>query len=98
MTSDHEVTSTPSMTRRTWLASGGAMLAAACAGGSATTLAGSSSPLRAPSSPIDLDELPRWMRLANVPGLSVAVVERDRVTTRGFGVTRADGADAVNGD
>ncbi|MDQ3950437.1 MAG: beta-lactamase family protein, partial [Gemmatimonadota bacterium] len=49
-------------------------------------------------STLHLDDLPRWMRLASVPGVSIAIVGRDRVTTRGFGVTRAGGADAVNAD
>ena len=38
------------------------------------------------------------MRLAAVPGVAVAIVERGGVTTRGFGVTRAGGSDAVDAD
>jgi CubicO group peptidase (beta-lactamase class C family) len=38
------------------------------------------------------------MRLASVPGVSLAIVERDRIDARGFGVTRAGGTDAVNAD
>jgi CubicO group peptidase (beta-lactamase class C family) len=38
------------------------------------------------------------MRLASVPGVSLAIVERDRVTARGIGVTRAGGSDAVDAD
>jgi CubicO group peptidase (beta-lactamase class C family) len=38
------------------------------------------------------------MRLASVPGVSIAIMERDRVTARGFGVTRAGGSEAVDAD
>ena len=38
------------------------------------------------------------MRLASVPGVSVAIVDRERTTTQGFGVTRTGGTDAVNAD
>jgi CubicO group peptidase (beta-lactamase class C family) len=81
------------MTRRTWLATSGTMLLTACAAGRAPELQGSSSPLPPPLSP-----LPFWMRLASVPGVSVAIIERDKVSARGFGITRAAGTDVVNAD
>ncbi|MDQ3998111.1 MAG: beta-lactamase family protein, partial [Gemmatimonadota bacterium] len=85
------------MTRRTWLATGSAMLATACAAGRASGLQSSSSSLQPPASSLDND-LPRWMRLASVPGVSLAIIERDRVTARGFGVTRAGGTQLVDAD
>jgi CubicO group peptidase (beta-lactamase class C family) len=91
--SEHDTDARPTMTRRTWLATGSTMLVAACATGRAPTLQGSSSPLAQPLSP-----LPFWMRLASVPGVSVATIERDTVTARGFGVTRAGGTNVVNAD
>jgi CubicO group peptidase (beta-lactamase class C family) len=96
--SEHDSGARPGMTRRTWLATSGAMLAAACGTGRTAELQGSSPALRPPSSALDLDDLPRWMRLASVPGVSIAVVDRDRLTARGFGVTRAGGAESVNTD
>ncbi|MDQ3950386.1 MAG: beta-lactamase family protein, partial [Gemmatimonadota bacterium] len=86
------------MTRRTWLATGSAMCLTACTTGRAPELRGSSSTLRPSPSTLDLDDLPRWMRLASVPGVAVAVIDRERVSARGFGITRAGGADAVNAD
>ena len=40
-------------------------------------------------------DLPGWMAEASVPGLSIAVVGRDSIWTRGYGVTHADGGDSV---
>jgi CubicO group peptidase (beta-lactamase class C family) len=93
---EHATRTADGMTRRTWLATGSAMLATACAAGRAPGLQSSSS-LHPPSSILDND-LPRWMRLASVPGVSLAIVERDRVTARGFGVTRAGGTQLVDAD
>src|ERR671914_2880202 len=73
---EHATRTADGMTRRTWLATGSAMLATACAAGRAPGLQSSSS-LHPPSSILDND-LPRWMRLASVPGVSLAIVGRDR--------------------
>jgi CubicO group peptidase (beta-lactamase class C family) len=94
---EHDTDARPAMTRRTWLAASGAMLLTACTSGRAGELQGGSSTLRPPSSGFDAD-LPRWMRLASVPGVSLGIVEHDKVTARGFGVTRAGGTDVVNAD
>ena len=84
------------ISRRSWLATSGAAVLAACAATPARAferIPAARSPLSAP-----LDDLPRWMRIASVPGVSVAIIDRDRTTTQGFGVTRASGSDAVNAD
>jgi CubicO group peptidase (beta-lactamase class C family) len=94
---EHDTDARPAMTRRTWLTASGAMLLTACTSGRAAELQGGSSTFRAPSSGFDAD-LPRWMRLASVPGVSLGIVEHDKVTARGFGVTRAGGTDVVNAD
>ena len=90
---EHDTATADAVTRRTWLATSGTMLLAACAVSQPPAPRGSSSPLPTPLSP-----LPFWMRLASVPGVSIAIVERHEVTARGFGVTRAGGTDVVNAD
>jgi CubicO group peptidase (beta-lactamase class C family) len=94
---EHDTPAGETMTRRTWLATSGATLLTACATAQAPALQGSSSVLSPRSSTFDTD-LPRWMRLASVPGVSVAIIDRERVTARGFGVTRAGGTGAVDAD
>ncbi len=94
--SDDTTSTNKGMTRRAWLATSAGAALTACVATPARAFEGISAsrfPLPAP-----LDALPRWMRLASVPGVSVAVLDRDRTTTQGFGVTRAGGADAVNAD
>lgn len=90
------------MTRRSWLATSGAMLVTACAASQAPELHGHSATTRPEGTrppPATLDnDLPRWMRLASVPGVSLAIIGRDKVTARGFGLTRAGGTDVVNAD
>jgi CubicO group peptidase (beta-lactamase class C family) len=90
---EHDAPTRDGMTRRTWLATGSAMLLTACATRRVAEPRRSSSTLHPLSSTLD-----RWMRLASVPGVSVAVLERDRVTAHGLGVTRAGGTEVVNGD
>ena len=84
------------MSRRTWLAGSGAAVLTACAATPARAFEAMVARRSGQHAP--LDELPRWMRIASVPGVSVAIIDRDRTTTLGFGVTRAGGADAVNAD
>ena len=93
---DQTVRDDSRLTRRDWLAASGAALLGGCVASQAATPQGSSAARR--TAPSALDELPRWMRIASVPGVSVAIVDRDRTTTQGFGVTRAGGTDAVNAD
>jgi CubicO group peptidase (beta-lactamase class C family) len=92
---DHETDTDEGMTRRSWLATSGAMVLTACAG-RATQLRGQ--PALPSRQSAALDDLPRWMRLASVPGVSLAIIGRATATARGFGVTRAGGADSVNAD
>jgi CubicO group peptidase (beta-lactamase class C family) len=94
--SEHDTDARPVMTRRTWIANSSAMLLAACATAPAPELPSRSASRLPPSA--SLEDLPRWMRLASVPGVAVAILERDRATTRGFGVTRAGGTESVNAD
>jgi CubicO group peptidase (beta-lactamase class C family) len=94
--SDDTVRDDSRMTRRSWLAASGTAFLGACTASQASVLQGGSAAGRSSSSA--LDDLPRWMRIASVPGVSVAIVDRDRTTTHGFGVTRAGGTDAVNAD
>jgi CubicO group peptidase (beta-lactamase class C family) len=84
------------ISRRSWLAASGALVAGACAGGPG----GAGSPRAAGTRTLDevAAELPRLMRLASVPGVSLAVVGRGGTEARGFGVRRAGGEDAVTGD
>jgi CubicO group peptidase (beta-lactamase class C family) len=86
------------MTRRTWLAASGAVVLTACGASQAPVLRGSSSTLHTPTPSLDLDDLPTWMRLASVPGVSLAAIGRATVTARGFGVARAGGTEVVNAD
>jgi CubicO group peptidase (beta-lactamase class C family) len=83
----------PPMTRRSWLTASGAMLLTACTTNRATERQGRPSAVRPP-----LSELALWMRLASVPGVSVAIIEPGEVTARGFGITRAGGTESVNAD
>jgi CubicO group peptidase (beta-lactamase class C family) len=73
------------------------MLVTACATGTSSGLQGRPAVNHPRAGTLDGD-LPRWMRLANVPGVSLAIVERGGTTARGFGVTRAGGTEAVNAD
>jgi CubicO group peptidase (beta-lactamase class C family) len=93
--SDQRTGAENGMTRRAWLATSGAAALSACAA-TASSLQGTPSTLN--PQPSTLAGLSRWMRIASVPGVSIAIVDRGRTTTHGFGVTRAGGNDAVNGD
>lgn len=44
------------------------------------------------------EELARLLRLARVPSISIAMADRDRVTTRALGRTRADGSETATAD
>jgi CubicO group peptidase (beta-lactamase class C family) len=94
------------MSRRTLLASGGAALLTACASRSAVVTQGTQNAVVSPDAAgasgsrnvnVD-DDLPRMLGIAGVPGVSIAIIEGDRATARGVGVTRAGGSDAVNAD
>src|SRR5215207_4292210 len=86
--------------RREWIAASGAMMMAACASGAvpdgsrpAATTAGSSGS-GAASADRDIAEL---MRLASVPGMSIAAVRGADLTVEGFGVRRAGATDGASG-
>lgn len=67
---------------------------------SLAVLPGSVRPPRArdnPGDPSD-DQIARWLRLANVPSMSLVRVDRDRVSTRAVGVLRKGEPGAVNAD
>jgi CubicO group peptidase (beta-lactamase class C family) len=86
------------VSRRAWLAQSGALALSACATSGGATLAGNAS--AGSSSSLDdlATEIPRLMRLASVPGLSMAVVRSGAVTSRGFGVRRAGAEGEVTAD
>ena len=88
------------VSRRAWLAQTGAVALTACATGGGATLAGSASTNVARTTSLDDlgTEVPRLLRLAAVPGLSVAVVRSGEVTSRGFGVRRAGSDGPVTAD
>lgn len=81
------------MTRRTWLGTSGALL-----------LGASLDPRSATAQTVDArggsqtDDVVRWMRLASVPGLAMAVVADGAVDARGYGVRRAGTEDVVMED
>ncbi len=50
-----------------------------------------------PAEPSD-DEIARWLRLANVPSMSLVQVDRDRTSTRAVGVLRKGESATVNAD
>lgn len=87
------------LSRRALLASGGVMLLTSCtrrASAIATTPQGGTNEARDVTGAADaLGDLPKWMRLASVPGVAVVVIRNGSATVRGFGVTRAAGTDAV---
>lgn len=84
------------MSRRSWLATTGGSLLAACTGPASTTIARAAP--KAPGQGVVPDDLPRLMRLAFVPGASVAVIDGSSFDARGFGVTRAEGGTLVTAD
>ena len=84
------------VSRREWLAASGTFLLAACAGSGAQTATGSGTATPgASAAAVSIDEL---LRLATVPGLSIASIRGADVTVEGFGVRRAGTTDRVTGD
>jgi CubicO group peptidase (beta-lactamase class C family) len=83
------------MGRREWLLASGALVLTACTrtatGGAAVTQAASSAAGAT-------DEIARLMRLATVPGMSIATVRGADLTVEGYGVRRAGTQDTVTGD
>jgi CubicO group peptidase (beta-lactamase class C family) len=84
------------LSRRALLASGSVMLLTACT--SRTVALAGASPTGTNGTPDGLADLPKWMRLASVPGVSMAIIEGGRTMARGYGVTRAGGTEEVTGD
>jgi CubicO group peptidase (beta-lactamase class C family) len=89
MTSKHERT----IPRRTWLASAGALALSACSARHAVA-----SEVRPLGRTTANDDVLRVMRLGSVPGMAVAVIDRDGVSANGFGVRRAGADESVDGD
>jgi CubicO group peptidase (beta-lactamase class C family) len=81
------------MNRREWLGSATALAALGCSGLRHRALDSDAAMSRDP-----LNELPRMLRVASVPGAAVGIVEADSSTARGFGVTRAQDGEPVTGD
>lgn len=82
--------------RREWLAATGVLLLAGCTG---TTAANNSAGnAAAPGASGGADDIARLLRLATVPGMSIATVRGSDVTVEGFGVRRAGAPDGVTGD
>jgi CubicO group peptidase (beta-lactamase class C family) len=86
------------------LAASAALVASACARGSANGVANAAAASAfggvssaAWSAGLSDDEITRLMRLGPVPGMSMAIVQGGDVVTRAFGVRRA-GGDAVTAD
>ncbi|HET9983955.1 MAG TPA: serine hydrolase domain-containing protein [Longimicrobiales bacterium] len=94
--------------RRRWLVASGTLLLGACAPATlpaspgSPAAAGSATPGAAADARPPLDggepDIPRLLRLASVPGLSLAVVGRGEPTLRGFGVRRAGTGEEVTAD
>ena len=79
--------------RREWLALSGLATLAACAGN--TTPAAASATTTATQRSESVDEL---LKLASVPGLSIATIRGADLTVEGFGVRRVGTTDRVTGD
>lgn len=90
------------LSRRALLAGGGAAFLTACARTGAVVAQGTHRSPGASTASERFDaiaaDLPAMMAVAGVPGVSVAILEGDDVTTRGIGVTRAGEAKAVTAD
>jgi len=87
----------PEMSRRDWLVTSGTLLLASCTGsGATTTVSGAGAPT--PGATSGADEIARIMRLASVPGMSIATISGGSVSVEGFGVRRAGTETQVTGD
>lgn len=82
------------MSRRSWIGGSAALLLGGCAGAATSTAPASSPTARGDAG----DGVARRMRLASVPGMSLASVAGGRTELRGYGVRRAGTADAVTED
>ena len=80
--------------RREWLVASGSLVLAACAGTKPSTSKAAVTGDRSGES----SDIPRLLRLAFVPGVSVATVRGAEVSAEGYGVRRTDTADRVTGD
>ena len=79
------------MSRRSWMGTGAALLLGGCASSRAPSIT------PAPEGDGEAD-VARLMRLASVPGLSLAEIRREGTELRGFGVRRAGMDEAVTED
>jgi CubicO group peptidase (beta-lactamase class C family) len=82
------------MSRRSWIGGSAALLLGGCAG--APVSAGRAAPSAVRSG--GDEDVARLMRLASVPGMSVASIDGGRTELRGYGVRRTGTADAVTED
>ena len=82
--------------RREWLMATGALVLAGCTGTAASTTPAASAATPGPAG--GGDEIARLMRLASVPGMSIATVRGADIAVEGYGVRRAGSQDAVTGD
>jgi CubicO group peptidase (beta-lactamase class C family) len=89
------------MNRREWIGSATAFATLGCTGlrhvAPDSHPAAQRDPLTDPLAD-PLADLPRMLRIASVPGAAVTIVAGDTITTRGFGVTRAQDGEPVTGD
>ena len=83
--------------RREWLVATGAVVVAGCSRSATTTPAVNGLATQSRSTSGD-EEIARIMRLATVPGMSIATVRGSDVAVEGFGVRRANTEDRVTGD
>src|SRR5215211_1999267 len=88
------------LSRRELLAAGGSLLMAACTSGVRSSGSGGSATASTPAAARpsgDDGEIALLLKLATVPGMSIASVRGADVTVEGFGVRRAGGEDRVTG-
>lgn len=82
--------------RREWLMASGALVLVGCTGTAAFTTPAAST--ATPGTAGGGDEIARLMRLASVPGMSIATVQGADIAVEGYGVRRAGSQDGVSGD
>src|SRR5688500_5870487 len=82
--------------RREWLKASGALVLAGCTATAASTTPAASD--ATPGTPGSAAEIARLMRLASVPGMSIATVRGANIAVEGYGVRRAGSQDGVSGD
>ena len=84
--------------RREWLVASGTFLLASCTNSAASSSTNSSTATPTAGPARANDDVARLMRLASVPGMSIATVRGADVSVEGFGVRRAGAETQVTGD